>query len=303
MTLLNGEWCRAIATMLASGLTPQHIFNTIQQQVSNKEPLYRVCQQAIPLVESGLSLVEVLYELDCLSAYHYQLLKIAEYSGQLSKVFIQIAHQLERSQERNQRLKIQLRVSQVIISIGLLAHVLLSLFQQQFPLVEMMFFIALLAMTKLIFKVINADLFSVLAWIWHQRLTKMIPILRRFFEYYLFRFLLIQWQSGIDAEQSFTQLNSLFNSGLLKQKIRLAQGQIAKGAGLTATLLKQQLILSSALKQTMQVGESAGRLSEHLEHYLQQEEQYLAIVIADFYEWLPRFYYVLAIVALMNYVF
>lgn len=303
MVLLNGECCRAIATMLASGLTPQHIFNTIQQQLSSKEPLYKVCQQAIPLVEAGVSFVDVLYELHCLSRYHYQLLKVAEYSGQLSHVFIQIAHQLERSQERNQRLKVQLRISQAIISVGLLTHVLLSLFQQQFPLVEMVFFIALLTMTKLIFKIINANLFSVLAWIWHQRLANSIPILRRFFECYLFRFLLIQWQSGIDAEQSLAQLNSLFNSGLLKQKIRLAQGQIAKGAGLTATLLKQQLILSSALKQTMQVGESAGRLSEHLEHYLQQEEEYLALVIASFYEWLPRFYYVLALVALMYYVF
>ena len=303
MALLNGEWCRSIATMLASGLTSVQVFTTIQQQLSTKEPLYRVCQQAIPLVEAGLSLVEVLYELNCLSAYHYQLLKVAEYSGQLSTVFIQIAYQLERSQERQQRLKIQLRTSQVIISIGLLAHVLLSLFKQQFPFIEIIFFIALLIITKGILTILTADLFSVLAWIWHNRFAKISSVLVRFFEYYLFRLLLIQWQSGIDAEQSLAQLNSLFNSELLKQKIRLAQGQIAKGASLTTTLAKQQLILSSHLKQAMQIGEASGRLTEHLAHYLQQEEKYLALVIDSVYEWLPRFYYVLAIVALINYVF
>lgn len=303
MALLNGEWCRSIATMLASGLTPVQVFTTIQQQVSTKEPFYRVCQQAIPLLESGLSLVEVLYELDCLSAYHYQLLKVAEYSGQLSTVFIQIAHQLERSQQRNQRLKIQLRVSQAIISIGLLAHLLLSLFKQQFPIIEMVFFIALLTITRFILNLINANLFSVLAWIWQSRFAQKISIFTRFFEYYLFRLLLIQWQSGIDPEQGLAQLQLLFANPSLKQKIRLSQAQIAKGAALTTTLTKHQLILSSHLKQVMQIGETAGRLTDHLAHYLQQEEKYLALVIESIYEWLPRFYYLLAIVALMNYVF
>ena len=144
MTLLNGEWCRSIATMFSSGLTPQQIFSTIQQQIGSKDPLFHVCNQAIPLVESGVSFIDVLHHYNCLSAYHYQLLKVAEYSGQLSKVFIQIAYQIERSQARNQRLKIQLRVSQAIISIGLLAHIVLSIFQKTLPIAELLFFIILI---------------------------------------------------------------------------------------------------------------------------------------------------------------
>lgn len=303
MARLTADWCRSIATMFASGLTPQQIFSTIQQQISSNDPLFHVCNQAIPLVESGISFVEILYDYDCVSAYHYQLLKVAEYSGQLSKVLIQIAYQIERSQARNQRLKIQLRVSQAIISIGLLAHIVLSLFQKILPIAEVLFFIILMLVTNAIYRLLMADLFSVLAWIWHNSLAKLMPILARFFEYYVYQLLLLQLAAGIDPQQALAQLQELFPSPQLKQKLRLAQGQIIKGASLTTTLVKQQLIITTHLKQVMQIGEASGRLTDNLEHHLQQEEKKLALVIDSIYEWLPRFYYVLALVALINYVF
>ena len=62
-----------------------------------------------------------------------------------------------------------------------------------------------------------------------------------------------------------------------------------------------QLILSQQLKQILMVGERSGQLVPNLKHHLEFEQQQLDIIVTTFYEWLPRFYYVLTIGIMMGY--
>jgi hypothetical protein len=49
------------------------------------------------------------------------------------------------------------------------------------------------------------------------------------------------------------------------------------------------------MKQTLWTGERTGRLAPTLKYHLDLEGKHLEVATATFYEWLPRFYYLMAL--------
>ncbi|MBC7751496.1 MAG: hypothetical protein H7Z73_07220 [Candidatus Saccharibacteria bacterium] len=64
---------------------------------------------------------------------------------------------------------------------------------------------------------------------------------------------------------------------------------------------QSKLILTSAMKQTLWTGEKSGRLAPTLKYHLELEEKHLEVATATFYEWLPRFYYVMAVGVVLHF--
>lgn len=215
---------------------------------------------------------------------------------------INIANRLNRQHERNQTLRTQLKLSQAVIVIGLIAGTVVTTTKDGSFFYEVMGLIIVVIGTRLIYRMLDADIFSVLASAWQRPLLiRNVRVLKRLFEYYWYSLLAAQLDAGIDPVHALMNLHDLFPSSLLKRSTRACQRSLEKGSSLVAALSQGQLILTSEMKQTLWTGEKTGRLAPTLKYHLALEEKHLEVATATFYEWLPRFYYLMALSVVLRF--
>jgi type II secretory pathway component PulF len=300
--LMDAHWCRALATLLASGLSAEQAFTAMKGQAERNYRLAKACSKALVDIEHGASLVGAIARHNFFNHYQLEQLKIGELSGSLPLTLINIANRLNRQQERNQRLKTQLKLSQAVIVIGLIAGTVLTATKGGSFLYEIVGLITVVIVTKLIYMMLEADIFSVLARAWQRQLImRNVSFLKRLFEYYWYLLLAAQLEAGIDPVHALINLHDLFPSALLKRNTRVCQRNLEKGQSLVAALSQAKLILTSAMKQTLWTGEKSGRLAPTLKYHLELEEKQLEVATATFYEWLPRLYYVMALSVVLHF--
>lgn len=300
--LMTGHWCRSIATMLVAGMSVQQVFTTIKAQDEHNHALVDACNKALVDVNQGLSFTAVAARYHFFDGYQVEQLKIAELAGKLPLTLINIAHRLERKNERNQRLRAQLKFSQAVIAIGLLASILLALVKEAGFFHEIMALLTVIISTKLIFRTLDSDIFYLLAQAWNRHILQKVAILKRLFEYYWYLLLVLQLEAGIDPAQAVANLRDLLPSSLFRNNVRTCQRHLEQGKTLVVALSQAQLIMTPELKQALFVGEKSGCLVSSLKHHLDLEQQYLELKATEFYEWLPRLYYVVAVSLMMRFV-
>jgi type II secretory pathway component PulF len=294
--LMDAHWCRALATLLVSGLSAEQAFTAIKGQAERNNRLVNACDQALIDIGRGSSFIGAISRHHFFNHYQLEQLKIGELSGCLPLTLINIANQLNKKNERNKRLKTQLKLSQAVIVIGLLAGTAITATQGGSFMDEVVGLILVVVVTRLIYKMLDADIFIVLAHAWQRPLLmRNVNVLKRLFEYYWYSLLAAQLDAGIDAVRALMNLHDLFPSTLLKRNTRVCQRSLEKGSSMVSALSQAQLILTSEMKQTLWTGEKSGRLAPTLKYHLELEEKQLEVVAASFYEWLPRLYYLMAL--------
>jgi type II secretory pathway component PulF len=300
--LMDAHWCRALATLLASGLSARQAFTAIKGQAERNHRLINACHKALEDIDQGASFIGAISPHNFFNHYQLEQLKIGELSGCLPLTLINIANHLNRKHERNQTLKTQLKLSQAVIVIGLLAGTAITATQGGSFLYEVVGLMIVVVVTRLIYKMLDADIFSVLARAWQRPLLmRNVRVLKRLFEYYWYSLLAAQLDAGIDPVHALMNLHDLFPSTLLKRNTRVCQRSLEKGSSLVAALSQAQLILTSEMKQTLWTGEKTGRLAPTLKYHLELEEKHLEVATATFYEWLPRFYYLMALSVVLHF--
>jgi type II secretory pathway component PulF len=300
--LMDAHWCRALATLLASGLSANQAFTAMKGQAERNHRLVSACSKALVDIEQGASFVGAMTRHHFFNHYQLEQLKIGELSGSLPLTLINIANRLNRQRERNQTLKMQLKLSQAVIVIGLIAGTVITATKHGSFLCEIVGLIIVVVVTRLIWKMLDADIFSVLARAWQRPLLmRNVKVLKRLFEYYWYTLLAAQLDAGIDPVHALMNLHDLFPSALLKRNTRACQRSLEKGSSLVAALSQADLILTSEMKQTLWIGEKSGRLAPTLKYHLELEEKHLEVATATFYEWLPRFYYLMAVSVVLRF--
>jgi len=300
--LMTGHWCRSIATMLVSGMSVQQVFSTIKAQDEHNRALVDACNKAIVDVNQGLSFTAVVARYRFFDGYHIEQLKIAELAGKLPLTLIHIAHRLERKNVRNQKLRAQLKFSQAVIVIGLLVNIILAVVKEAGFLPEVLAFLVVIISTKLIFCALDSDIFYFLAQAWNGRILQKVTILKRLFEYYWYLLLVLQLEAGIDPAQAVANLRDLLPSSAFRTSVRMCQRHLEQGKTMVLSLSQAHLVLTPELKQVLVIGEKSGRLVSSLKHHLDLQQQYLDLKTTEFYEWLPRLYYVVAISLMIGFV-
>jgi type II secretory pathway component PulF len=300
--LMDAHWCRVLATLLASGLSAQQAFTALKGQADRHYRLAKACDKTLVDIQQGASLVSAMARYNFFNHYQLEQLKIGELSGSLPLTLINIANRLNRQYERNQRLKTQLKLSQAVIVIGLIAGTIITATKGGSFFYEIVGLIVVVVVTKLIYMMLEADIFSVLAKVWQRQLImRNVGVFKRLFEYYWYSLLAAQLEAGIDPVRALMNLHDLFPSSLLKRNTRICQRYLEKGWSMVAALSQSKLILTSSMKQTLWTGEKSGRLAPTLKYHLELEEKHLEVATATFYEWLPRFYYVMAVGVVLHF--
>lgn len=300
--IMTGHWCRSIATMLVSGMSVQQVFATIKAQDEHNHVLVDACNKALVDVNQGLSFTAVAARYRFFDGYQVEQLKIAELAGKLPLTLIHIAHCLERKNARNQRLRIQLRFSQAVIVLGLLANIFLALVKEVSFVREILALLVVIISTKLIFRALDSDIFYFLAKAWDRHILLKVGILKRLFEYYWYLLLALQLEAGIDPAQAVANLRDLLPSSVIRNNVRICQRHLEQGKTIVLALSQAHLILTPELNQVLVIGEKSGRLVSSLKHHLDLEQQYLDLKATELYEWLLRLYYVVAISLMLRFI-
>ncbi len=301
--LMDAHWCRALATLLASGLSAEQALIAIKRQAGRNHRLVNACSKALVEIEQGSSLVSAISQHHFFNHYQLEQLKIGELSGSLPQTLMNIAHRLNRQNERKQRLKTQLKFSQAIILIGLIAGIVLAATKGGSFISEVVGLTIIVIVTHFIYRVLDADIFSILARAGQRPLMlQHVNVLKRLFEYYWYSLLAAQLDAGIDPVHALRNLHDLFPSALLKRNTRVCERSLEKGSSLVAALSQAQLIMTSEMKQTLWTGEKTGLLAPTLKYHLELEEKHLEVAIATVYEWLPRFYYLMALSVVLHFI-
>lgn len=294
--LMDANACRAMATLLMSGLSPQQVFGVLAQHIAGHSRLAAACILAEAQVQQGQSFYQVLLQQAFFSRGQLLQVKIAEQSGKLPQLLMHFAHSMQQHADRKKQLKTRLILSQAVIAIACIAGIVLALFKGDSVLPALISLTAMLFITRLLFWLLAVDSVYLLARVWRGNswLSK-ISLYRHLFEQQWYGLLLIQLEAGIDAVQAMTELKDAFPCRALQQHVRRCILYLDKGYSLTAALGQAELIVSRDLKQLLLVGEKSGRLAPMLRHYLETEQKKTNVVIDGCYEWLPRFYYVVAL--------
>lgn len=300
--IMDAHWCRAMATLLASGLSAEQTFTALKGQAGRNHRLAHACSEALVDIGQGASFVGALARHKFFNRYQLEQIKIGELSGSLPMTLINIANRLNRQHERNQKLKTQLKLSQAVIVIGLIVGAVLTATKGGSYFHEIVGLIVVVIVTKLIYQLLEIDIFYFLAGAWQRPIfMRNVGVLKRLFEYYWYSLLAAQLDAGIDPVHALMNLYDLFPSALLQRNTRICQRSLEKGSSLVAALSQAQLILTSEMKQTLWTGEKTGLLAPTLKYHLELEAKRLEVVTATFYEWLPRFYYVMALGVVLHF--
>lgn len=300
--MMDAHWCRAMATLLASGLSAEQTFTALKGQAGLNHRLAHACSEALVDIGQGASFVGALARHKFFNRYQLEQIKIGELSGSLPMTLINIANRLSRQHERNQKIKTQLKLSQAVIVIGLIAGAVLTATKGGSYFHEIVGLIVVVIVTKLIYQLLEIDIFYFLAGAWQRPIfMRNVVVLKRLFEYYWYSLLAAQLDAGIDPVHALMNLYDLFPSALLQRNTRICQRSLEKGSSLVAALSHAELILTSEMKQTLWTGEKTGILAPTLKYHLELEAKRLEIVTATFYEWLPRFYYVMALAVVLHF--
>lgn len=299
--LMDANACRAMATLLLSGLSPQQVFGVLGEQMSGNSRLAAACMLAEAQVQQGQSFYQILLQLSFFSRGQLLQVQIAELSGKLPQLLMQFAHSMQQQYARKQQLKVRLILSQAVIAIASVAGIVLALLKGGSVLPTLLSLIAMLFITRLLFWLLAVDKVYLLACIWQgNSWLHRVALYKRFFEQQWYGLLVMQLETGIDAAQALNQLKEAFPSRDLQQQLRRCIAYLDKGYALTAALSQSGLILSSDLKQLLLAGEKSGRLAPMLRHYLDVEQKKLDVMLDSCYEWLPRFYYVVAVSVMLR---
>lgn len=300
--LMDAQWCRALATLLASGLSTSQALTAMKTQAERNHRLIHACGKALIEIEHGVSFVEAIARYHFFNSYQLEQLRIGEVSGNLPQILINIANRLNRKHERNQTLKIQLKFSQAIIVIGLIAGIVLTAMKGGSFIGGVVGLTVVVIITHWIYRILDADIFSVLDYAWqHPVLMHNVKLFKRLFEYYWYSLLAAQLDAGIDPVHALINLYNLFPSVVLKRRTRICQRSLENGSSLVLALSHAQLILTDEMKQVLWAGEKSGLLASTLKYHLELEEQSIEVTTATFYEWLPRLYYVMALSIVLHF--
>ena len=297
-TIITPQQFRQIATMYDAGLD---ITQAIEN-ISKDSDLY--LQPVVLQLKQGTKLSTALKHSKVITPYETALLETGEQSGKLSGALKQIAAFHESRYSRVNRLKTQLMLPLFVAFIGIAAVTVLDITQGNTALTSVVnngiFLAVLYAATKWLTFILKSDIFSLLSIGWNLSLHNKSALFQRYFEFHFYTLLTWQINAGVDYQSALRKNAQILSSKNYQAKVRNAQNTLEQGHTILSALQNSGLILSANLRQVVHTGEQSGNLDGALKHHLTEQKTQLEQTTNLFFEWLPRFYYVLVIALVLS---
>ena len=299
------QW-QQLAVMIDAGLSIEHSLKTLKGSHSEID---RDLLTLISLTQRGVSFADALLRVGVINATDYSILNASEKSGKLPKGLIQISERRVKWGQRIESLKASLWLPRLMLIIGAFAGVFIRVVSSNQDVVD-----AVLSVTRIFVLswfliglsvwLIQRDSLSWLSLFWRVPLiSKRSKLYKLCFEQIFFRLLVWQVSSGIAIDRAFKNMQSLLSPLSYQRKLENIAQNVGQGTRITESLDCNGLILTAQMKRTLLTGEHAGTLEKSLTHYLNLQERVLFAKADDFFKWMPRVYYLLALLAITKYMF
>jgi len=284
-----------LATLISAGISASQA----AKKVYTSYPEVRQWSIAISALEKGSCVSRALTKANLINRYQAELISAYEDVGHLEQALRILAKQINDRDKRKSLLRSKLLYPMAILVVGILVSSIVSLVQN--PQSSLVFLFLLLTAKVLfafwIFKTIltysqkgsefwlsKLDRYQNSAWY------------KQHFQSLLFEVLFWHSSSGIEPKTSFSRISKLINSLAIKKKLLKVSNLCGQGIGISTAIRQAELPLTSAALQVFSAGEYAGDIEGTLKKQLEIMQFESNLAIDNLMEWIPRFFYGLAVV-------
>ena len=261
------------------------------------------------LVKRGQSLSSALKKNACISATDFVMLNIAEKAGKLPDGLNLIANRRSDWQLKVNTLKANLMLPKGMLLVGALAGLFVRVASAGQPLsVALTAVISTLIVAWLVVWLtvwlVEQDSLVWLSLGWRfQFIRQRWLIYQLVFEESFYRLLGWQIGAGIAPDKALLGCEELLSASDYRKRVVNAAGDAANGESADDLLSSNGLVLSRPLKRVLVTSMQVGSWDVAVMHHLNVQKKYLALKADDFFKWLPRFYYLVALLAISKYMF
>lgn len=227
------------------------------------------------------------------------ILAVAETAGKLSEALRLVAARAEVRAQRVARIRWRFWVPNFVLLIALVTSSVRTMAEGAATTAT--FFNAaaiacvLVGASQLLLTWLSGDPSRRLALGWRLGLYRTSDSYRAFFEQTFFTLFAWQCNAGVDYHNGAKTLAQLIPNGDYAKRIGRYRRSINNGESVVTALRHARLLHGGELEQVMLSGETAGRLGDALEHYLDAQANRIEQLTAQIFAWLPRAYYLLVI--------
>lgn len=294
--------------MIDAGLTIETALRTLdKKEASAQTALKKQARSAMPriigLVARGQSLSNALKQAKCINKSDYTILNIAESAGKLPLGLLTISKRRRNWLARVQSLKAGLLLPKGLLLLGAFAGLLIRTAGYQQPLLSSLVSVlgtlvlawALIAFTV---RLVRIDSLVWLSLAWPLRFIRQNWVIYTLaFEDVFYRLLAWQISAGVAPDKALVACGSLLSSRHFNQSTLSASKEAGLGDSMPNVLVGNDLVLSDSLKRVLITSVEIGSWDGAVLNHLKVQHQYLSLKADDFFKWLPRLFYLIALVA------
>ena len=302
--MTNSDWPKQwqqLAVMLDAGLSVESALLALDRSGSKYSNIIRLVAHDVKL---GIKLSASLKKNRLIRDADELVLQIAEKAGKLPDGLNFLANRQLAWKQNIDHLQSGLWLPKILLILGafagLLIHVLsenMNAFQAAWQVLPVLVYTWGL-MWLLVF-LIKQDCLTWLSLLWRfKAIRQCIKLYQLNFEQNFYRLLIWQTDSGIPIDQALRNMSILLSDKDFKQKILSCAGKVNQGEDLLESLNEHYLILSDELKRVLRTAMQAGAFEKAMLHHIDWQRQTCSDYAKQFFKWLPRFFYLIALLAI-----
>ena len=297
------EWpfqLRQLAVMLEAGIAADVAVASLGA-TSGKEMQTKL-KNATRAIKRGVALPEAFYKSKLVNEFDYSMLNTAADAGRIFEGLNHISERRVNQLQRVDSFKASLVLPKALVFIGLFAGVFIRSATGSQSVTEALISGGWTAawfyfFCYLVLHVFRADTRIWMSWFWpHTLMRKRSEWLSLSLEYLLYNNLVWQVSSGVTYSQAVERWGSLLTAQDFRQKVERAAKQMEQGKRLSEALIDEGLVISNRMRQILLIADESGNHELAIKNELKLQNIQLAQINDDFFKWVPRVFYILALV-------
>lgn len=281
--------------MLAAGIEATVAVQTLNKtRHEDNKALARVTA----LLQRGQPISLSLKRTGLLTDFDFLMLDNAEKAGRVAQGLEHISSEQITSFEQRRTLATALLLPQAILIIGAVVAIFLRVFDYQQSMLSAIFEVSILVagvlvLTRVFLNLWAADARYFLSLFWPSGIfRRKFAWFARHFEYNFYRDLSWQLESGIAADIAVDRCASMLRCRHYQAQVSKAAKSLQEGRPIVDSLMSEDLVLSSRMRQTLLIAQQAGTVDTSIKGELTLLRQQIELARQEQIRWLPKIYYV-----------
>jgi len=295
----NANIFNDLATLTEAGISILDAARRVADSFPKNDAWPKVIQQ----LARGTRLSLALGKSGLISRYEREVISVAEFAGRVPQGLRSIANSYDKRRQRISRLKSKLYYPFAILVVGIVVAGILQIARNSEVSVFLVFarslvlLVIAIMITKLILNSLQKD---ACYWLNKANGYDTNEWYRMQFQQVVFGALLWHNRSGIDFKTGFSRISKLIDNKSIRKKLLIASQYCGQGTSVTNSIRQAKLPITHELMQILMTAEQSGRWEESVNRYLEQNEMLLDLRIDNAFEWAPRIYYGIIVLAVIG---